>query len=167
MRHLSSSLYLEEKKKVKEIKWKIGDLASIDDETQAVEIIELKNKKAVVVMDHIKTEVALNRLYLINPVHQSKPKGNVTQVLIQKMSKFNPKLDLRGEREYEAKQKLQVFLDEAYALGVRELSVIHGRGDGAIKRCTRDLLKTLPYIKEWKYDHADRGGDGATLVTLN
>ncbi len=165
-KHLSSLLQVKKVKQTKKLEWKVGDLASIDDETQAVEIIAIKNKKAVVVMNQIKTEVALKRLHPVEKSHKIIPKGNASQVLLSKMKSFRPKLDLRGKREQEAMSLLQTFLDEAYALGVNDLSVIHGRGAGALKRSTRALLKSLPYIEGWDYDHPDRGGDGATIIKL-
>lgn len=164
--HLSSSLKVKKPKSKQPVKWEVGSMASIDNETQAVEIIEIKNKKAVVVMNQIKTEVALKRLYPVEKKHKTISKGNTSQVLLSKMKTFKSKLDLRGKREHEAMPLLQAFLDEAYALGVRDLSVVHGRGDGALKRSTSTLLKSLPYVEGWEYDHPDRGGDGATLIKL-
>lgn len=158
---LNSKLIPEKKKD-----WKVGDFASIDNETQAVEITQIRNNKAEVVYNSVRTLITLNRLYPIVIEHQPRPNRNIAEVLMRKMSTFKHKLDLRGIREEEAMNILRNYLDEAYSLGINEVNIIHGRGKGALKNGTKELLKSLPYIKEWKHDHADRGGEGATWVYL-
>jgi DNA mismatch repair protein MutS2 len=58
------------------------------------------------------------------------------------------------------------WLDEAYTLGQPQLRVIHGKGDGILRKLLREHLKKLPFIKSYENEHADLGGDGATLIYL-
>ncbi len=148
--------------------WKVGDLASIDNQTAPVEIIAIKNQQAELVYNNIRTRIPLKRLYKVDK-KTSTPKSQhgIRQQLVSKMSGFKPKIDLRGERESDAQVKLRNYLDDAYSLGVRQISIVHGRGNGALKKMVKQLLKELPYIDSWKHDHADRGGDGATIVALS
>lgn len=151
---------------IKKIKWNIGDLASIDGETATVEIVKIMNNKAEVAINNVKSIVPLKRLVPVNQNSNTSRMNSVKHDLMKKMEHFNPKLDLRGKREHEAVFELRNYLDDAYSLGISQLQIIHGRGDGALKKATRQLLKSLHYIKDWNYEHADRGGDGATIVNF-
>jgi len=73
---------------------------------------------------------------------------------------------LRGERGEEAVSRLSNWMDEAYSLGQMQLRIIHGRGDGILRKLIRTHLKGLPFVKEYVNEHADLGGDGATIVYL-
>jgi len=86
---------------------------------------------------------------------------------VQRQSSFKGQLDLRGVRTEDAKGQLTKFLDEAYALGQNPVKIVHGRGDGILRKMLRDHLKQLNYVKEYENEHTERGGDGCTIVYLN
>ncbi|MFM1792116.1 MAG: hypothetical protein RLZZ252_470, partial [Bacteroidota bacterium] len=56
--------------------------------------------------------------------------------------------------------------DEGYALGWQELQLVHGRGDGILRKGIRDYLKTLNYVRSYSYQTEAAGGDGCMLITL-
>jgi DNA mismatch repair protein MutS2 len=66
----------------------------------------------------------------------------------------------------EAVGKVQHWLDEGYALGWQELQLVHGRGDGILRKGIRDYLKTLNYVRSYSYQTEAAGGDGCMLITL-
>lgn len=85
---------------------------------------------------------------------------------VDKQSKFSANLDVRGCRLDEALQKTQHWLDEAYALGQNELNLIHGRGDGILRKGLKDYLRTLNYIRSYVYQTEAAGGDGCLVIHL-
>ena len=156
-------------KKVKvpeKIVWKVGDWASIDNETQAIEILKIKNNKAEVVHKNIRTTVPLKRLFPAKKASGSNNNHNIYEHLMGQMSDFNSKLDIRGKRLEEGKDLIQKFMDGAFTLGIKEVSIVHGKGDGALRKATREYLKTLSFVESWKYEHADRGGQGVSHIVL-
>ena len=66
---------------------------------------------------------------------------------MEKQASFSSSLDVRGCRLDEAVGKVQHWLDEGYALGWQELQLVHGRGDGILRKGIRDYLKTLNYVR--------------------
>jgi DNA mismatch repair protein MutS2 len=70
---------------------------------------------------------------------------------------------MRGE---EAIKALERFLDEAAIVGVKEVRVVHGYGEGVLKRLVRDYLKESPYVKSFRPGAPNEGGDGVTIVEL-
>ena len=87
--------------------------------------------------------------------------------LVQKRSHFSTNLDLRGMRGEEALAVLENYIDEASMFGVHEVRVIHGKGDGILRRITRDKLKQTAQVRAFQDEHIERGGDGVTLVVLH
>jgi DNA mismatch repair protein MutS2 len=84
----------------------------------------------------------------------------------EKMMDFSPNLDLRGKRGEEVLPMIQTFVDEGFMFGVRDLRIVHGKGDGILRDITRNLLRNMPHVGKMEDEHADRGGAGVTLVTL-
>jgi DNA mismatch repair protein MutS2 len=66
-----------------------------------------------------------------------------------------------------AKRTLSVDmkLDPAI-VGVKEVRVVHGYGEGVLKRLVRDYLKESPYVKSFRPGAPNEGGDGVTIVEL-
>ncbi|MFN5218235.1 MAG: endonuclease MutS2 [Sphingomonadales bacterium] len=85
---------------------------------------------------------------------------------IERSAAFNPRLDLRGEREEDALKKLAVWMDEAYALGQFNLKVVHGRGDGILRKSLRQYLKSVNYVRSYHSEQEEQGGDGCTIIAL-
>jgi DNA mismatch repair protein MutS2 len=74
-------------------------------------------------------------------------------------------IDLRGIRYEAAMIELKSYLDVAYRSGdLRQVTIIHGLGTGAIREGTRALLAKLPYVREYRDGGQGFGGAGATLV---
>ena len=82
------------------------------------------------------------------------------------MSTFSTELDLRGWRGEEAIYEVERYLDRAVMLGLSSLKLIHGKGDGILRKLIRQYLQKYPQVSKIEDEHADRGGDGITYVYL-
>jgi DNA mismatch repair protein MutS2 len=82
------------------------------------------------------------------------------------MMDFSSNLDLRGKRGEEILPLLQNFIDEGYMLGMKDLRVIHGKGDGILRDLTRNMLRHMTMVRTFTDEHVERGGAGVTLVAL-
>ncbi len=75
------------------------------------------------------------------------------------------RLDLRGQRLDVALRDLERYLDVAYRSGAyAEVTIVTGLGTGAIREGAIGLLKSLPYIKDFRDGGHGQGGSGATIV---
>jgi len=81
-------------------------------------------------------------------------------------SRFSPQLDVRGMRVEELLPVLMRFMDDAIQLGMSEVMVLHGKGEGVLRTVVRDYLKRRKEVSSFADEHADRGGAGITVVTL-
>jgi DNA mismatch repair protein MutS2 len=82
------------------------------------------------------------------------------------IAQFNPEIDVRGLRGEEALFEIEKYLDRALMMGFSNLKIIHGKGDGILRKLIRDYLRKYSQVTRMEDEHADRGGDGITYVYL-
>lgn len=75
-------------------------------------------------------------------------------------------LDLRGERYENALHRVEKYLDDAVLAGYPRVSIIHGKGTGALRKGVQDLLKNHRSVKNSRFGEAGEGGSGVTIVEL-
>jgi DNA mismatch repair protein MutS2 len=75
-------------------------------------------------------------------------------------------LDLRGMRVEEALFRVEDFLDKAVRDGMSSVRIVHGKGTGALRQAVRELLSGHPLARSHAPEAPERGGDGATTVSL-
>ncbi len=80
--------------------------------------------------------------------------------------KTSARLDLRGHRYEEAMGELSNFIDHALLNNLGTVTIIHGKGTGALRKGTQQYLQSNPRVKSFSYAAPNAGGDGATIVNL-
>ena len=147
-----------------------GDWVRLKDNGAIAEVLRLKNNEAEISIGELKSNVKISRLEKIS---NTQVKKEVKAIALrtgyntnEKMMDFSYNLDLRGKRGEEILPLIQTFIDEGHMLGVKDLRIVHGKGDGILRDITRNLLKHMNQVKKVEDEHADRGGVGVTLVTL-
>ncbi len=75
-------------------------------------------------------------------------------------------LDLRGMRLEEALLQLEKQIDSALLAGMTVFHVIHGSGEGILRRGVREYLKECPMVQDFEFSHPREGGFGKTIVRL-
>ncbi|WP_281164284.1 endonuclease MutS2 [Liquorilactobacillus sicerae] len=78
----------------------------------------------------------------------------------------SPVLDLRGQRYETAMTTVDHYLDSALLAGYASVTIIHGKGTGALREGITQFLQTNRRVKSFKFAPANAGGDGATIVEL-
>lgn len=147
-----------------------GDWVRLKDNGAIAEVLRLKNNEAEISIGELKSNVKSSRLEKIS---NTQVKKEVKAISVrsgynsnEKMMDFSYNLDLRGKRGEEILPLIQTFIDEGHMLGVKDLRIVHGKGDGILRQITRNLLKHMNQVKKVEDEHADRGGAGVTLVTM-
>lgn len=73
-------------------------------------------------------------------------------------------LDLRGERYEEALHKVEKYVDDALLAGYPRVSIIHGKGTGALRHGVQEYLRNHRAVKKIRFGDAGEGGTGVTIV---
>ncbi|UII55118.1 endonuclease MutS2 [Cytobacillus spongiae] len=75
-------------------------------------------------------------------------------------------LDLRGERFEDALSRVEKYIDDALLAGYPRVSIIHGKGTGALRQGVQEYLKNHRSVKNFRFGDAGEGGTGITVVEL-
>lgn len=79
-------------------------------------------------------------------------------------SSMSPTLDLRGVRYDDAMQRLDRYIDSALLAGYPSVTIIHGKGTGALRKGVTNYLKQNRQVKSFGFSPANSGGDGSTIA---
>jgi len=73
-------------------------------------------------------------------------------------------LDLRGERYEDALLKVEKYIDDALLSSYPRVSIIHGKGTGALRQGVQEYLRNHRSVKKIRFGEAGEGGSGVTIV---
>src|SRR5699024_3960570 len=76
-------------------------------------------------------------------------------------------LDLRGERYEDALETLDKYIDDALLAGYQHVSIIHGKGTGALRKGVKTFAEKHERITDFRTGTAEEGGSGVTVLTLS
>jgi len=143
----------------------VGDEVQVKSLRQKGNIIQKISDKEYLVNIGI-MKVTLKREDLekvkVKPIIQSKQ-----IVRIQKEHEnVNMELDLRGKTIDEAIYEIEQYIDKVILSGLHEVSLIHGKGTGALRAGVQDYVKHHPRIASFRYGAANEGGIGVTIITV-
>ena len=77
-----------------------------------------------------------------------------------------PELDIRGMMTDEAIPVVEQFLDGARMGKLTTVTIIHGKGTGALRKAVQSYLKSSPYVKSFRPGRFGEGEMGVTVVEL-
>ncbi len=143
----------------------------------AVGIIEdLRGSKASVWFGSFKIRTSLDKLITATAAEIKAYEGSklfqlksssIINDLSAKMADFRMSIDLRGKRPEEAKEALLKYIDQATLLRVKEVKILHGKGNGVLRNMVHEYLNDNPEVLRIEDEKPDRGGTGITLVYLH
>ena len=113
----------------------------------------------------IKMKVPLSDLRILEKKAE-KPKAAGAKISLHDAGRSFLELDLRGKMVDEACVEIDRFIDDASIAGISELSIIHGKGTGALRAGVQAYLKTHPRVKSYRIGAYGEGDAGVTVVTL-
>lgn len=157
----------EEKRSPDELKE--GDRVRIIGQDSSGVILSIQGKNATVQFGELKSVAKVDKLEKITGAIEKEMATRLRTYGInvyEKRSNFSDTLDVRGKRVDEVIPMLDQFMDTAILLGQGELKILHGKGEGVLRKVVRDHLKRYKEVASMNDEHVERGGDGITIVVL-
>ena len=148
-----------------------GDWVKLPGSEASGEVISVSRGNAVIAVGNLRTVAKLASLETLPRSERRKAGGGpgragYTAYQQSEGSTFSHEADLRGMRGEAAVAELERLMDRALMLGVEKLRIIHGKGDGILRKLIRNYLQEYKQVSKLEDEHADRGGDGVTYVYL-
>ncbi len=148
----------------------IGSKVKIEGQEVLGVVQSIKGRKVQVAFGQILTMVEKEKLIVVSNAEYKKsirPTQARTVLSVDISSRklnFKDSVDVRGMRAAEALEVVQDLVDDALMVGVGGVTILHGKGTGALQQEIRRYLRTIPQVESAKDEHADRGGAGITVV---
>ncbi|AXI99505.1 DNA mismatch repair protein MutS2 [Cyclonatronum proteinivorum] len=142
-----------------------GDPVRLTDSNATGELIEVNGKQAVVDVNGLRLKTKYKNL-----VKTKKPKPQKREPVFSTADDdFNPipvppSLDIRGYRGEEAGKELMHYLDRVSASSLRRAEIIHGKGDGILKKIVHEQLSKRGDVRKFDFAPWEQGGPGCTIV---
>ncbi len=131
-------------------------------------VLSIKGNAAVVQFGELRSSVKVDRLVRSDRAEiKTGLSHKVNRSYLGGQGAFSPVLDVRGLRVEELMPVLVRFMDDAVQFGLSQVSILHGKGEGVLRKVVRDYLKQIKSVSGFRDEHADRGGDGITWVDLS
>lgn len=149
---------------------KIGDRVKIKSLGNEGEVISVDTKKNTVFVQSgfMKLKADIDDIRLLGEKKQAdKQRTAVRNVSSSKLTaSANSSVDLRGKTVEEAILDLDMFIDSVLRSGLNEITVIHGKGTGALRKGIHVYLRKHPNIRTFRVGTFGEGEEGVTIAEL-
>ncbi len=161
---IKTDLYKHQVKITREIA--VGSYAQMRNGNSIGKVLSIEKDMAELELGFFKMQVPLKDLMPSSKPIDTWSEKSVQTHITPKAGKLETKLDLRGYRVEEALVFLEEFLEQAIINNAHELRIIHGIGNGSLKRSVHAKFKEYRDIKEYYHPEEKLGGDGVTYVKM-
>ena len=150
---------------------KVGDEVLLTDIDKPATVVSVSEGADTVEVQAgiIRTRVKLNTVRLLEKNHkQPKPVSvhRVSGELSRSSRNARTELDLRGLTTEEALMEVDKFLDDARLAGLERITIIHGKGTGALRAAVQTHLRSCPGVDSFRLGAYGEGETGVTVVTM-
>lgn len=146
---------------------KAGDFVKLRTGGATGQVESITKNKAVVVMGEMRMTINTRDLQHANEPLDVQANRSVKMDTNGSSTGFQSKIDIRGMRMEEALQVVQDFVDQALVNDTPYLRILHGKGNGVLRKAVKAKLKEYKQInmRIW-HPEEEQGGNGVTLIEL-
>ena len=149
--------------------FKVGDtvhVISMDSEGTITALADSKGKLKVQ-MGIISASLPPTDLLLVEHEKKKPQKATVTGgKSMNRMMNIKPEINVLGMTVDEATSLVDRFLDDALMAHLHRVTIIHGKGTGALRKGIHQFLKSQPHVKSFRLGEFGEGDAGVTIVEL-
>ncbi|MBM4158268.1 MAG: endonuclease MutS2 [Ignavibacteria bacterium] len=155
----------EEAATVRIYEFHTDDLARHKDLQMTGKIMEIKKDKIIIEINGIPMKVNPADIEPADNAEMEKYRNYDTVTTI-KNKIIETKLDIRGKYPEEIKDLVEEFIINAVNEGIKEISIIHGKGTGKLRSEVRKIISKNNLIKSYRYGNWNEGDTGVTIIEL-
>ena len=145
-----------------------GSVVLVANLGQQGNVLSVEGDSVVVQLGALKMTVARNQCRVLKRSEQKslEPARKARQLSTEKMQPVSREIDIRGMNNEEASYVLEKYLDDAVLAGLDSVSIIHGKGTGALRKGVQTFLAAHPRVKGISIAEVNQGGTGVSVVKL-
>ena len=165
LRSPEETLPQEEKKSARPLR--AGDTVQIKTMGVRAQVLSVSKDGTVSLKAGIMTVMAKeDELLLLEEAKPLKQETAPVQGTGSRLMHVPTEIDLRGMESIEAVLTAERYLDSAAMAKLKTVTIIHGKGTGALRDAVRKMLKTNKLVKSWRQGLYGEGEAGVTVVEL-
>ena len=151
---------------------KVVDLVKVLSLGQNGTILSLPDGKGEISVQvgNLKVNAALKNIMLLSQGTKKQPeklpKTKYASLYKDKARNVSLSINVRGKMLEEALAEVDKYIDDAFMAKLEKVTIIHGRGEGILRRGIQEMLSKNKHIKEFRDGHFNEGGNGVTVVSL-
>ena len=154
-------------KKVSSRKVKVGDVVELVSMGIKATVISVNGDGSLQLQAGImKTTATEDQVYLLENEKPQKPKVGVSGSNELRTKSASSEIDLRGMMTDEAVAVLERYIDNAMMSRLEKVTIIHGKGTGALRTAVQQCLKKNKSVKNFRLGRFGEGENGVTIVEL-
>ena len=141
---------------------RVGDLVKVINTSTKGEIMEINKGTAIINSNGLTVKSPLSKLELISV--NTANKQSDYKIILQ--DAFDTRLDLRGKYVNEIEDLLDKFIYEGHINSVSELTIVHGKGTGSLRKAVQSILKSNKLVNNFRLGNWNEGDTGVTVIEL-
>ena len=153
----------------------VGDKVRLKDNNMVGEVVQVASKYISVSVGSIISKIAPGKVEKIsNQQYKEQTRSTFRPVIhydsesiSRRKLEFKPTIDIRGQRLADALDIVMHFIDDATMVGVGQVKILHGKGNGVLREEIRKYLKTVPSVASFRDEAVQQGGAGITVVEMD
>ena len=148
---------------------KVGDTVLVTTLGTKATVVTVPDAKGntEVLSGAMKMKVSLENLRLVGGKAEKSTAARRTAVSRERAPASSAmRVDLRGKNAEEALLDLDMFIDGAVRSGLTEITIVHGKGTGVLRKAVQTHLRTHPNIRTFRLGVYGEGEDGVTIAEL-
>ena len=147
----------------------VGDWVQLRNTETTGQVLEINRGNLFLAIGDLRSVVKKDRVEKISNKQAKKvvQSNSFSGRISDAITNFNAELDLRGMRGEDAIYEVEKYLDKAIMLGFPYVKIIHGKGDGILRKLIREYVRKYSQVNRVEDEHQDRGGDGISYVYFN
>lgn len=114
----------------------------------------------------MKINVNISNLRLLKDTKKDIKKTSIGSIMKSKTQTIRNEIDLRGKNIEESLIEIDKYLDDAYLSNLQQITIIHGKGTGALRKGIKEFLRKHSHVKAFREGVYGEGGSGVTIVDL-
>ncbi|MCB0729089.1 MAG: endonuclease MutS2, partial [Ignavibacteriae bacterium] len=142
-----------------------GDSVRIKNSLSAGEVMEISGDTVSVNINGLIIKTKLHELEKISRKELKKEYSSQSTVSLNE-GVVELSLDLRGKYTHEIGDELEKFIYDSVNNGLKEVSIIHGKGSGKLREEVQKQLKRNPDVKSFRLGNWNEGDSGVTILEL-